>query len=65
MIWPIAFIWIREGVLFWKEIPDLWSIFGGVLIIACGVGIMKLKKSKGETAIEFDDDWADQSENKA
>lgn len=53
------------GGIFWKEILDGWSIMGGVLIIACGIGIMRLKKARGETAIEYEEDWGDQSENKA
>ncbi|OGP08611.1 MAG: hypothetical protein A2048_08970 [Deltaproteobacteria bacterium GWA2_45_12] len=31
------------GLLFWKEIPDLLSILGALLIISCGIGIMKMK----------------------
>lgn len=52
------------GFLFWQEIPDWWSVMGALLIIACGIGIMKLKKSRGETAIEVTADWAEQEENK-
>lgn len=52
------------GFLFWSEIPDQWSLFGGTLIIVCGIGIMKLKKSKGETFIEYEEDLADQTENR-
>lgn len=33
------------GFVFWNEVPDAWSVAGGVLIIACGAGIMRLKKS--------------------
>lgn len=52
------------GILFWREIPDGWSILGGLLIVACGIGIMKLKKERGETAIEYQEDLADLSEDK-
>jgi len=53
------------GMFFWNEIPDLWSALGAIVMIACGVGIVKLKKDKGETAIEYGDDLADQVENRA
>lgn len=55
---------ILWGVLFWREIPDIWSILGGLLIVACGIGIMKLKKEKGETAIEYQEDLADLGEDR-
>lgn len=51
------------GIIFWGEIPDRWSILGGSLIVACGIGIMKLKKAKGETVIEYEEDLANLSEN--
>lgn len=53
------------GAAFWGEIPDRWSIFGGLLIIACGIGIMRLKKEKGETAIEYEEDLGNLGENQA
>lgn len=52
------------GYLFWDEVPDEWSILGGLLIIVCGIGIMKLKKDKGETSIELDSDYSVQGEGK-
>lgn len=53
------------GATFWGEIPDRWSILGGLLIIACGIGIMRLKKNRGETAIEYEEDLGDLGENQA
>ena len=50
------------GAFFWNEIPDRWSILGGLLIIACGIGIMRLKKERGETAIEYGEDLGDLGE---
>lgn len=43
------------GILFWNEIPDRWSAVGALLIIACGIGIMRIKKSRGEEVIEAGD----------
>lgn len=34
------------GFLFWQEIPDPWSILGAILLVACGIGIMQLKKNR-------------------
>lgn len=34
------------GFLFWNEVPDAWSLAGGALVIACGVGIIRLKDSR-------------------
>ena len=34
------------GAAFWGEIPDIWSFLGALLIIASGVGILKLKKAE-------------------
>lgn len=39
------------GMLFWNEVPDLWSVMGALLIIACGVGILKMKKGMDGTEI--------------
>lgn len=52
------------GMIFWGELPDQWSIFGAFLIIACGVGIMNLKRVKKDTVIEYGEELADQTENK-
>lgn len=69
IVTPYSFITVifsaLWGMFFWGEIPDIWSAFGGILIIACGIGIVRLKKAKGETAIEYEDDWADEAEVKA
>ncbi|EKD41451.1 MAG: Transporter [uncultured bacterium] len=32
------------GVLFWGEMPDVYSLMGAALIIACGVGILRINK---------------------
>ena len=47
-----------------NEIPDGWSIGGAVLIVSCGIGILKLKKPKGRAAIQIEKDWADQVESR-
>lgn len=31
------------GFFFWGEIPDFYSLCGGLLLVACGIGIMRLK----------------------
>lgn len=32
------------GALFWHEWPDIFSVLGGAIIIACGVGILRINK---------------------
>lgn len=32
------------GILFWQEIPDLYSIIGGCLLIGASIGILKLRE---------------------
>ncbi len=39
------------GGFFWKELPDHWSLLGAVLIIACGVAIMRLQKQNRKTVV--------------
>lgn len=34
------------GMIFWNEIPDLWSVLGTVLIIVCGIGIVRTERSR-------------------
>lgn len=50
------------GLFFWQEIPDLWSIFGGIVIIASGVGIIRLRRKKGGRPIGPDRDYAEAAE---
>ena len=47
--------------------PVLSAVLAGIVavVIACGIGIMRLKKAKGETAIEYEDDLADLGESQA
>ncbi len=38
------------GFIFWNEVPDAWSVAGGILIIACGWGILALEKPTASEA---------------
>lgn len=33
------------GILFWGEIPDIFSITGGILIVLCGIGILRVNQA--------------------
>lgn len=35
------------GFVFWNEVPDAFSLIGGLLVVACGIGIIRLKESRG------------------
>lgn len=39
------------GLVFWNEIPDIWSMIGGLLVIVCGVGIMKMKQTPQSSVV--------------
>lgn len=34
------------GLVLWKEVPDTLSLLGGLLIISCGIGIVRLRETK-------------------
>lgn len=34
------------GLVLWKEVPDTLSFLGGLLIISCGIGIVRLRETK-------------------
>lgn len=36
-----SFLW---GILFWSEIPDGWAITGAVLMVVCGIGILRIQR---------------------
>ena len=53
---PFAYVAVigcyAAGILVFGEIPDLWSIAGAAIIIACGIGIMLLAPSAQHAAEE-------------
>lgn len=46
------------GLWFWNEKPDWWSALGTLLIIVCGIGIMRLQASRNEIKVALDADYA-------
>lgn len=41
------------GILFWSEIPDAYSVLGAILIIACGVGLLRINRKIKQDELSY------------